>query len=303
MDLKQPVEYRGYDLNGRWRSEGARIYGSQINTANLSAVSAAGYTEKRALDDGRDASDVYLEARRVALAGQVWGESRGEVYDELQNLLFSLSPTHAYAEDPVVKGYLPLTFSRPTTHEWDWPDGMQGLVLYSRPIALPEYTIMRDAMGGEDSKGGTIMWSAMLDCIDPRIYVDEEQLIALSASGSVGSGSGSFDNRGDNYSPLQVHLDVPAAKAAGTFDLIVAGSQLHITIPNSSNDQELDYDGRKKLMYLTESGVTTIRMDLMSLLSGTAHPRIPPGTTVYEWSSTVTFAAGPSYFQYREAFL
>lgn len=297
FDLKQPVEYRGYDFNGNWRSDGGLIYGSQLNSVNISRVPSAGYTEKRALGDGRDASDVYLDSRRIEMTGQVYGETRGECFDELANILKTLNPVLAYDADPSRKGYLPLTFSRPTSDLNNHPSGVIPLHMYVRPLALPLYTVVRDLTGGLESKGMTIPWEAQCEAKDPRLYGLD---IAVPLAGV--SGGGTLSNRGHYFAPLTISMPVLAAQPAGTFTLVTSGAQLVITIPNETVDQVLTYDGNRKVLLQTKNGITTLRMDLLSFLSGTTHPRIPPGGDAYTWSSTGVTTFDGTLLLYAEAY-
>jgi len=173
MDLDSPISYRGYALNTVEIQAGdGKRRGCLVEEADFATVVGIGYTEKRAQGDGTDASDVYLSSRQVHLRGFVYGETRADAFDRLQDLVSALSPTGAYAADPASKGYLPLEFDTPTQNFEDFESGWRLMQVYARPRAQPTYRIRRDTgAGGQHLKGAAIEWAAELECKDPRIYL------------------------------------------------------------------------------------------------------------------------------------
>jgi hypothetical protein len=298
MDLKAPVTYRGLDLNTTTRIPGGGISGTQLNAVDLSTVSGVGYSEKRALGDGRDASDVYLDARRIAMQGQVYGLTRAEVYDLMRQVAAIFNPVLAFDEDPVLQGFLPMTFHEPSGLAAFTPDGMD-LLIYVRPIAQPSFQISRDLLGGADSKGGTILYQVVLEAKDPRLYVADPVYVAFVGTGATSA----LANRGDYASPLTIQLHVPAALGAGTVTVTLNGQTIVITVLDSAVDQDYVYDGAKKLLTLTKAGVTTLKMSLLA----TAHPKVNPGANTITWASTINLPAGAglatsSFATFAEAF-
>ena len=53
----------------------------------------------RSQADGLDASDVYLAGRRLAIHGTVYGTTRANLFDRLQQLRAVMSPTGAFTQD------------------------------------------------------------------------------------------------------------------------------------------------------------------------------------------------------------
>jgi hypothetical protein len=228
MDLDQPITYRGFDLNTVEIALGdGKRRGCLVEEADFGDVTAVGYTEKRAQGDGNDASDVYLSSRQIRLRGYVYGETRADMFDRLQDLRSAMTPTAAYADDPANRGYLPLTFDAPTMNLVDFGEGKgngwRQLQVFARPRAQPSFRIRRDTgSGGQHLKGGSVEWMAALECKDPRIYLREPVWKYFTVTES-----GTLDNRGDYPAPIDVLLEVTGTGAGsvrfqiGTADLTI----------------------------------------------------------------------------------
>lgn len=284
MDLTRPVVYRDLQLNDA-ATVGGLIVGCQIDAADYSAVPAVGYSEKRSQGDGNDASDVFLGPRRVVLQGTVYGASRADLYDRLQQLRYAFSPTAAYAESPGEYGYLPLDFEVPTLDS-RWSTGFIPQELRVRPMRALEFTIRRDSVGGEDTRGMAMPWSATLEAKDPRVYAQDQ----TDYAGWVGrtNGAGTWVNRGDYPAPLNILLYQPAGAAQSTLSLAIGGSNMQIITPaNASKAQTLRYDGTKKVLTLQIDQTVSLRMDLLRFTSGLTHPLVPSGTVDFTYARGV----------------
>lgn len=291
MDLSRSVVYRGLNLNGAGQPNPQdRLYGIQIARAQMGNVPGVGWTEKRALGDGVDASDIFLGARRVLLEGFIYGRSRAEMFDLQQALLTTLSPTSAYDTNPSDFGYNPLSYSVPTADpDFDEEDDGEGglirlrrLYVNLRPLATPTVDIIRDASGGIEEAGSGIAWSSVLEAKDPRVYVFPDKVVDLTTDMS-----GDFYNRGDYPAPLNVLL-VVAAGVDDVFHFVGAGTNMHITIPAAGVQQVFRYDGYLHVLTVETNGVTVLRMDLLKLVNETTHPVVQPGLS--SWS-----ANGPAF--------
>lgn len=281
MDLSRPVSYRGLDLNDVTKTPSGQLYGNQIDSADYSDVSAQGYMEKRSMADGYDASDIFLGQRRVVLQGTTFGQTRAEAFDRLQRLRWVFAPTTAYDESPGEQGYLPLNFEVPTTNEVDWPTGYIAQCVRVRPSRQVIFAIRRDQIGGEGSLG--IQWQAQLDARDPRVYAQAE--VDVSEWPRLRNGSGSVCNRGDYPAPLNILIYVPGSQALATFNLQIAGSNMHIKSPDSSAAQVIRYRGVDKVLTVQEGPNENLRMDLLWFTGGTTHPLIQPGDNAYQYQS------------------
>lgn len=304
MDLTRPITYRGLPLTGAAGGPGGNqpIQGIRLTRVRFSDVSVHGYTEKRSLDEGMDASDVFLGLRQVVLQGEAYGASKAALFDLLDLLRLKFTPTDAYNEDPANQGYLPLTFEQPTLFTDYWPGGVVERCIYLRPDIQPDHTIEFGAIGGRQADGYVVPFSVRLQAKDPRFY--HTALIEEFISGT--SGSGTLLHRGNYPSPLNILLQVPAAQSSsGVFTFTGMGTNMQVDIPAGAQDRTLRIDATKKVVTLTVNSTETLRMDLIEFLAGTTWPKMPPipdgdSPAGYDWSSTRSLAVQSRLF-FREA--
>lgn len=284
MDLTRAVIYRGLNLNGVAQlAAGERLYGSQISNVRMGNVPGVGWTEKRSLGDGNDASDVFLGPRRVLISGHIYGRTRAEMFDFQQDLVTALSPTASYNSNPAEFGYNPMYYAVPTEDtEWDQDpsgDRLRTLYMNLRPLATPSVDILRDASGGLDEFGSGIAWSSVLEAKDPRVYVFPDREVPLWGLGDAGV----FANRGDYPAPLNMIL-VTLAGTSGNYHFVGAGSDMNIYIPNSSVRQIIRYDGYLRVLTMETNGQEVLRMDLLTFANATTHPAVLPGASAWSGS-------------------
>lgn len=201
MDLTRDIIYRGYKLNDenivanivQGQGVGQGITGCVLDTADSTDADVVQFLEKRSLQDGMDAGDVFLGARRIRLAGTLYGLNRNLLYDGLRSLRAALSPTLAQSDQPADKGFQPLYFSEPTNNQdatvvtgsggktLGWPAGAIDLRLLAVPRQFSSI-VQRDQVGGEDNDALAIPWQATLLCRDPRIMSELPQDHTLTNS-------------------------------------------------------------------------------------------------------------------------
>lgn len=287
MDLNSDIIYRAFTLNDSSIREsidpetgpGTGIAGCVVDSWDFSDVDVVQFMEKRALQDGMDAGDVFLGARRLRLAGTLYDKTRGLLNDAYFNLRAALSPVLAQRDEPLDKGYQPLYFSVVTNRVVDYPDGTIPL----RVLALPRASQViwqRDMQGGEDGDALAIPWQATFVMKDPNIYAQDPQDVDLSGGGTI---AGDFNNRGTYISTLNALIVVNGT--AGSISLTLGGVTMTITVPSSSGNRTIRYKGWDKILTVEENSVELIRYDLLSLGTALNHPVIPPGVSPY----TVTF--------------
>jgi hypothetical protein len=299
LDLTRAVMYRGLDLNGCAQiAQGQRLYGSLLQSVQMGNVPGVGWTEKRSLGDGNDASDVYLGPRRIFLSGHLYGRTRAEMFDFQQVLVTALSPTAAYNDTPADFGYNPLYYSVPTADEAFEEDvngdRLRVLFVNARPLATPTVDINRDASGGQDNLGSGIAWASVLEAKDPRVYVFPDREVNLD-----GTDSGTFANRGDYPAPLNFLLVAPAG-AGGTFHFDGALTVMDIVIPAATVQQTFRYDGYLHVLTVETNGLEVLRMDLLKFVNETTHPVVQPGSS--GWSATGPALAAGSRLFWAEAY-
>lgn len=297
MDLTRPVAYRGLNLNDATFAN-APTLGIALESVGWPGVQGVGYTEKRSQADGFDASDVYLGLRRLLVHGTVYGRSRAELFDKVQQLREACSPTAAFTDEPGSYGYLPLTYDEPTLEVADFTNGFKPLQVFVRPVQTPALQIVRDSIGGVPDRGGAIAFDIGFEAKDPRIYVRPEATTNLTGT----TASGNLRNRGDYPAPLNGLFVIPAANPAGLITVNVGGSQMQITVPDSAAQQTIRYDGTAKILTVEENGLEVLRMDLLKFLANTTYPLVPPGLSAWSWSSTAGAVGTGSRLWFWESF-
>jgi hypothetical protein len=303
MDLTRPVSFRGLFLNGASGGPGGNqpIDGQRLTRVNFSDVPAVGYTEKKALEDGLDASDVFLGGRTITLQGEVFQNTKAALFDMLDVLRLKFTATDCYAESPGTRGYLPLSFEVPTALLAYWPTGFIEREIWVRPLTQPQYDIELAAVSGVEDNGYVLPYVARLQAKDPRFY----HPTAVDAFLSGGGGSGALVNRGSYPSPLTVVIR-PDSAAAGTFHLSGLGTSMDVTIPAGSVGRFVFIDSLNKICVLVMDAVETLRMDLPTFQSGTTWPRVPPTplgqSAAFDWTSSVGLTS-PSRLTFSEAWV
>lgn len=302
MDLTLPVSYRGLILNAAdTPAPGAAVAGIRLTRAKFSEVGVHGYVEKKSLSDGMDASDVYMGQRSVAMAGEVYAQDKGDLFDFLDQLRLKFTPTDAYNEDPDKRGFLPLYFQVQTKYTTYWATGIVDRMLFCRPSRQPDFAISIESIGGRESDGYVVPFSVDLIAKDPRFYYIGSSDTNLSGT----SGSGTLTNRGNYPTALNFILE-PSTTAEATFNFSGVGSNFDVTLPAGVAGRLVRVDSVNKVVTLTENDVETLRMDLITFNAGTTWPQVPAipegeSAAGYNWSSTVALSATLSRMFFNEA--
>jgi hypothetical protein len=312
-----PVKYNGFNLKEIDSLSSGVRRGSVLEVFDYSRSQGVGYTEKRAQDDGLDASDVYMGPRYINLAGTLYGEDEPDLHDLLQDLRTCLTPTSAYAFDKWDQGYIPLEFTLPTKDSRfgvRTAGGFERLVEYrARPVGQPSFSLRRDGGGSPGAQGDiggvAVTWSAQLECKDPRMYVRPDTWLqwTTAVSGLV------IRNRGDYPAPLDILLIVNSAPANSYIEVDCGGSTIRIRVGGLATNTIVRYSGELKVLTIDNaSGGTadTLRMDLFALLADKTHPKVNPsdddkypgdGRVNIRFSGAPTFKNG-TRFMYSESF-
>lgn len=287
MDTTRDILYRSFLLNDASIIDnidadtgvGKGITGCVVETWDFSDVDIVQFLEKRSLQDGMDAGDVYKGARRLHMSGTLYGKTRALLYDAYWELRAALDPVLAQRESPADKGYLPLYFSVPTNRVIDYPLGAIDL----RVLALPRASRViwqRDQQGGDDGDALAIPWQATFLMKNPSIMADVPQDYSLEAGGTV---SGNFTNRGNYIAPLNMLIVV--GSSGGTITIQAGGAiNFVITVPASSGNRTIRVNGAEKLVTFEEASIETNRLGATP--ENMSWPVIPPGVSPY----TVTFS-------------
>jgi hypothetical protein len=314
MDLTRPVRYRSLQLNDVALESGRRLLtGISLERADYSQVQAVGYVEKRAESDGMHASDVYLGPRQIDLSGMIYADSPATLFDTLRLLRITFTPTSAYQDDPVNKGFVPLYYSQPTKDLQSFPSGEINLFIRARPLGLPRWDITRDRLlGVPNGRPQAMPWNVSLMAKDPRVYIDPAQEQQLS--GTYAGQRFEAKNRGDYESPLNILLVIgnTAPTAPGRFTIReLGGVEMSITIEAKAN-VIYRWRGNDRTLHTQENtpgAPEALRMDLVNFVGRMRKLMVPakiepeqrPFVSPYNISCNVPLAAGSRLF-WNEAF-
>jgi hypothetical protein len=303
LDTTRNILYRGFllidalirDNIDAGPGSGKGITGCVVDSWDFSDIDVVQFMEKKSLQDGMDAGDVFLGGRRLRMAGTLYGKSRGLLTDGFWELRRVLNPILAQRESPADKGYLPLYFSVPTNRQAESPTGDIDLHIRAMPRSS-QVVWQRDQQGGEDSEALAIPWQATFVMKDPTVYSATTVDYDLSAGGSV---AGNFVNRGNYISAL--NMLVVVGPQAGTIAVQGGGGvNFTITVPASTGNRTIRYKGFDKIITFEESSIETLQMGSIPLTM--VHPMVPEGTSAYTVTFTgVTVVAG-SHMWFWEAY-
>lgn len=307
-DTLRDIVYRDFKFNdasirdsiaaGVGSSKG-RITGSVVDSWDLTDVDIVQFMEKRALQDGMDVGDVYQGARRLKMAGTLYGATRAAFYDILDEFLAVTNAVLAQRVIPADKGFLPLQFAKPTDRTDDYPEAEIELEILARPGAR-QYIIQRDQQGGVDGDGLAVPWQATFVMRDPVIYAREPFEVNLEAGGTV---AGNFINRGNYIAAINLLIEV--GSAAGSIAISAGGSNMTITVPASTGDRIIRYHGTgadAKILTFEENSIEVIRMDLLNTGVLQQHPIVPPGTSAYVVTFTSVTPQSGSLMWFTESY-
>lgn len=286
MDLTKAVAYRGFNLNSLVMGNNPPVLvGCEIRRVDWPGVNGVGYDEKRALDDGYDASDVFLAKRLIGMEGAIYSDTRGGLYDLKQAFVTACTPTAAYDDDPGAKGFMAMDFYVPTENTIDFPASYIHQMVLVRPLRQPSFTVDADRTGGLDTQPLSMPWSALFEAKDPRVYFFTTTDTAIS--GSAGSGSGNLVNKGDYPAPMNILLIANSASASGSFHFVGAGTDMTISILAGGGQSRIyRYSSREKVLTVETAGQEVLRQDLLTFANATSHPHVPVGTSAYTWTLT-----------------
>lgn len=301
MDLTQDISYRGFLLNdadirsniigGGGAASG--ISGCVIDSADFSDLDVVQFLEKRSQGDGMDAGDVFLGARRIRMAGTLYNTSRAALYDDLADLRAALAPVLAQRDEPLDRGYRPMTFSWPTLRTDDYPSGQIDLQLLALPRSFQQM-FDRDQLGGDSTDALAIPWQATFICRDPGIKAAEAQDYDLTDSLT-----GNTVNRGTYLAPVNMVFVVTSA--ANDINVAVGDSLFYISVPASTGNRIFRVK-EDKVLTVEEDSVEVTRLDLLDFSAENTWPLISPGTAAFTVSVSGDALLSGSHFWFYEQY-
>lgn len=183
---KLPVVYRGLTLNNP--------NDDTNDTYELTSVLIdAEHTSVSEVKAQRDGSEIYRprkSRRLIRLNGAIKKPTMGALFDAIEDLNAAFDPVNAYFGDSSEedKGFLALTFSRPTDDTGNYASSKKDLQYYARPLAIPVTHISK-----HDGKAARFV--VMLECADPRAYAQAASTASRSNAGAL-----TIDNSLASYS-------------------------------------------------------------------------------------------------------
>lgn len=293
-DLSRPISYNGWTAeNDIDFAPGRPGKGFVVDTFDYGTVPASYYLDKKALQDGADAADIFLGPRTIQIDCAIYGSTQGNMWDRLRVFRTAFSPLIAYNNNSGELGFQPLKFFEQTgtTATWDpasFPSGIP-LEIRCRPVSPPTYRVTRDQQGGRAAGGSVIRATARLIARDPRIYLQTSTSISISTSTQT------VTNRG-NYPSLPVITFGMSAAGSASALFSIDGYQLRLNLASiSSGSYSVRYSSR---VIVNASGVFQ-----NSLFDNTFDNRFgamdPSGSVVY--GANLTGMTSPT-LTFTEAF-
>jgi hypothetical protein len=290
MRFDRPISYNGWTASLTRPAGGGPASGYLFDSVQPSKVDAVGYLDKRAIQDGLDANDIYLGGREFAAIVFAYGSTWGDFWDKTQDLLAAFSPTLALAADTANAGFLAFDFIQPTADIATWPTSTYpyGIPMryYLRPSSPPLFVLKRDEVGGDETQGLAHRFDLNLLARDPRKYLQSETSYTITTSTQTGT------YRGDYPSKPIVTFSVTAT-GHSAFTLTVNGVANVLNLSSvSSGSFTLDYS-KKTLI----DGTGASRASLFSSIGGWPDA----GTAAPTFRMTNSTGISAPIFKYREA--
>lgn len=290
MRFDRPISYNGWTAAVTTQAGGRPTSGFLVDEFRPQPVPGVGYLDKRALQDGVDAGDVFLGPRQFTAVISVFGSSWGDFWDKADELQAAFSPTLAYDADSSALGFLPFDFIQPTadTATWDTGTYPYGIPMryYLRPASSPDYSIRRDEVGGVAGGGISRQFTVPLLAKDPRKYLQDARSLTLTTSNQTATYRG-------NYSSLPVI----------TFSLTASGSSA-LTFTIDSNSVVIDVSGQSSgtfdLDYANRTLIKSPSTALTGLIDSATYVAIGPGSVVRRANDT---GLSSGFVTYREAWV
>lgn len=292
MNLGATISYNSLSINTVTQSAGGRpSVGYVVESFEPVPPESVGFVEKRALQDGLDASDVYLAGRLFRLVVTAYGSSQGQLWDKAQDLFEAFNPRIAFDADTANLGFLPFDFYQPTADISTWPTSTypNGIPMryYMRPVSTPQYVVRRDADGGVAAAGKSKPFNITLLARDPRKYLQS------TVAASITTATQTVSYRGD-FPTFPVITVSFSAAGSSAFTLTVNGEALVINLSGETNGGFLSIDYAKGTI-VNSGGVSKWSL----VTSAGSFTEIDVGST---FSRANTTAITGTTLTYREAF-
>lgn len=301
VDLSGSISYGSYGypsfaLNDVTHASTGVLRGFSTEEVRFLPVEGFGYREKRSLADGYDFGPVYLGKRDIYLRGVCYGENEYDLAQRLYDFRAAMTPTLAYAHDPLNHGFLPLTFTFPY-----WQENQSGnFTVYARPYEQPGNFVIPET-ASIPGQPGSFVWEARFECRDPRFYLGVDASVSsIAMTGATFSGS--INAIGNGRAPVSLIL-VTTGTGAVTHTFNGLGTVFTLNVPEGlASSTIVTVDSALKVVTVKQPDLPEVlRMDIIEFAAGNTWPVLPQGNNPI--SSTTTAASQPYiYLYYRDSF-
>jgi len=253
-------------------------------------IETAFYMDKRALDEGVDAGDIYLAQRAFIINASVYGTSEGQAWDRYDDLVTAFAPRLMYNADSANLGFLAFQFTRPSISS-DFPSGI-SMQAYLRSTRPPIVQVSRRKQGGYTGSGTQIPVIIPMVARDPRFYNQTVTTVSISPTTSTQTTT----NRG-TY-PTWATLSFTLA-GAGNSNMVPGVGGAEISLNLSANTGTVSFSVTYQTRQILRSSV--VQAKYLADLSNSVFLEVPVGTSnLYTRNPT---NASSIQFTYREAWL
>lgn len=130
--------------------------------------------------DGMEAYEPHRLSAVLQVEGTVEGVSVADLHDKIDALNAAFDPVRVTHDDDAAydRGFIPYTFSVPTTDTDNYPDGLIPMQLYARSLSLPVGRVSK-------FEGHVARYTLLLQAVDPRRYLQTEDTAPLTGSLTV----------------------------------------------------------------------------------------------------------------------
>lgn len=288
--------YPAFSLNNVTNQSAGVLSGFATEEVRFLPVEGFGYREKRSLADGYDYGPVYLGKRDIYMRGVCYGTDKYDLAQKLYDFRSALTPTRAYAADPLNHGFLPLTFTFPY---WQTSES-SNFTVYARPYEQPGNFVIPETASIE-GQPGSFIWEARFECRDPRFYLGPASFVystsLYGATYNVG-----ISAIGNGNAPVRLVL-VTSGTGAVTHTFNGLGTVFTLSIPAGLADSTIvTVDSALKVVTVKQPDLPEVlRMDLIEFAAGMTWPTLPIGSSYISGANTAT-SLPQVYLYYRDSF-
>lgn len=297
--------------------------GYKVMAASIGASPAVGYQDKRAVDDGIDIGDAYLQGRQVDISCAVFGSTLADFHSKLQALADVMRINPRYYDSSY--GFRELKFSQATIDTTNYTSGTAALRIIVRPMAVPNITYDQSAsidhsISSSASRGfsATVVLSFLAK--EPYRYRQDQREISISvASVSSSSSTTSLPNIGSVTLAPVIEIIHPstttAALTIGSISIVLDSKTLklnNLDFSAKTTTSEIrwfiDFDAHAvyRGVRSTSGGpyVQTLRQDVLDTVYYRFGVIVPPadGTSVLTLSWTGSYKPDTITAKYYEAY-